>query len=91
VSWRISWRGEPAPIPRVNLELALVTAVEVMEAMQLSGDIVMAGGANTGVMVIYAQRETSNSDYDSVGNNLRHRRFFIVKEVIAFHRERKSI
>lgn len=62
-----------------------------MEAMQLSGDIVMAGGANTGVIVIYAQREIYNSGYDSVGNNLRHRRIFIVKEIITFRRERKRL
>jgi hypothetical protein len=55
-----------------------------MEAMQLSGDIVMAGGANTGVIVIYAQRETYNSDYDSVGKHPRRRRLFTIKGFITF-------
>jgi hypothetical protein len=84
VSWKISWRSESALIPRLNLEPALVTAEKVMEAMQLSGDIVMAGGANTGVKVIHAQRETYNSDYDSVGKHPRHRSEFTIKGFITF-------
>ena len=63
---------------------------ETFQTIQ-TGDIVMAGSVNTGILVIHALREIHNSDYDSVGNHPRHRRLFIVKEFITFHRERKSL